>query len=85
MQQSNARPESPRPPAPQGQGGKRGRGRKRYEGMQIKAYVVLLPNNVAASGEPNREIIAVKLTREKADEVVAEYPGAYVERHIATK
>jgi len=53
--------------------------------MQIKTYLVFLPNNVAKEGEANRRVLSVKLTRKAAERVRDAYPGAYIERHVADK
>ena len=53
--------------------------------MQIKVYIVLQKNNVARGGEPNERIIATRLTRGAAEEVVRDLPGTRIEKHMATK
>lgn len=53
--------------------------------MQIKVYVVLQINNVARPGEPNERIVATKLTRSAAQDVVNAHPGTRIEKHLATK
>lgn len=54
-------------------------------GMEVKVYLVFLPSNVAKPGEPNRSVIAAKLTREAAQSIVDNMPGAYIEKHLADK
>ena len=54
-------------------------------GLEIKVYCVIERSNVARPGQPNRKIVAAKLTRKAAEEYVAEHPGTYVEKHVATK
>lgn len=53
--------------------------------MDVKVYVVLQHQNLPLDGEPNRMIIAVKLTREAAQKVVNDIPGTYIEKHRANK
>lgn len=50
-----------------------------------KAYIVLQRINVGAPGEPNVKVLAVRLNRATADEVVRRNPGTWVEKHIAIK
>lgn len=53
--------------------------------MQVKVYVVLQTNNVAKPGEPNERVLATRLTRKAAKEIVDRYPGTRIEKHLATK
>lgn len=51
----------------------------------VKIYLVLLPDNVAKPGEPNRKIIGWKLTRASAEAIRDKWPGSYIVRGEADK
>lgn len=53
--------------------------------IQVKFYVVCMRRNLFAAGEPNIQLIAAKLTRAAAQEVVDRTPGTYIEKMVATK
>ncbi len=53
--------------------------------LAVKVYLVLQTINVARDGTPNRQVIAARLTRAAADEVVDRVAGTYVEKYLATK
>ena len=53
--------------------------------MQIKVYLVMLPNNVAKPGEPNVTILAARLTREAAQKIVDVTPGSFIDKQVAVK
>lgn len=53
--------------------------------MQVKTYVVLQKNNVAKPGEPNERIHSVWLTHRDAQNIVNDYPGTRIEKHLANK
>ncbi len=48
-------------------------------------YVVQVRVRPANDGDPNTEIIAAKLRRGDADELVRQVPGAWTQKIIATK
>lgn len=51
----------------------------------VKVYIVFLAMNLAKVGEPNRKILDVLLRKEDAERLVGQTPGAYWERHVASK
>lgn len=59
--------------------------RRPRTGLHQKTYVVLQKTFKRDPHHPNVRVIAVKLTEEAARSVVAEIPGSYIERHVATK
>ena len=53
--------------------------------IAIKVYLVIQSINVARDGEQNSRIIAARLTRSAAQEIVDATPGTWVEKHSAVK
>lgn len=53
--------------------------------MQIKVYLVCQRLALAKAGEPNVKILAARLTRSAAQELVDRVPGTFIERQTATK
>jgi hypothetical protein len=53
--------------------------------MQIKVYLVVQRQTLARPGEPNTRIIAARLTRSAAQEIVDQIPGTFIEKHLALK
>ena len=53
--------------------------------LAVKVYLVLQTINVARDGAPNREVIAARLTKAAADEIVDRVAGTYVEKYVAIK
>lgn len=51
----------------------------------FKVYLVVLPRNTAQGGEPNRIILAAKLTHSAAQAIVDQVPGAYIDKQFADK
>ena len=59
----------------------RSEGRK----LRLKVYLVLLRNNVAREGQPNVQVIAVRLNHQAAQKIVDQTPGTFIQKHFATK
>lgn len=57
----------------------------RQSGIEVKVYLVIQTINVARDGSPNREVIAARLTRAAADEIVDRVVGTHVEKYLAIK
>lgn len=53
--------------------------------MAIKVYLVLVRVPSSRADIPNVRVIAVSLTRAKADALASKTAGAFVQRHVATK
>jgi hypothetical protein len=53
--------------------------------MQIKVYLVCQRLALSKPGEPNTRILAARLTRSAAQELVDKVPGTFIERQTATK
>jgi hypothetical protein len=53
--------------------------------MQIKVYLVLQRITLVRPGEPNVKILAARLTRTAAQEMVDAIPGTYIEKQLASK
>lgn len=53
--------------------------------IQVKVYLVCMRLNLARPGEPNIRIIAARLTRAAAQEIVDRTPGTYIEKMFASK
>lgn len=59
---------------------------KRKKGeVRIATYLVFQRKNLFAEGEPNVAIVAAKLTRRGAEEIVAAMAGTYIEKVMAIK
>ena len=53
--------------------------------MAVKVYVVLQHRNIPLDDGRNSEIIAARLTRSSAQEIVNMHPGTWIEKWVATK
>ncbi len=53
--------------------------------IAIKVYLILQSINVARGDEQNSRIIAARLTRQAAQDIVDSTTGTWVEKHIAVK
>lgn len=53
--------------------------------IQIKVYVVCQRRNLFQPGEPNITLLAARLTRAAAQEIVDRTPGSYIEKLVADK
>jgi hypothetical protein len=53
--------------------------------MQIKVYLVMQRVGLPRPGEPNVKILAARLTRTAAQEMVDAIPGTYIEKQLASK
>lgn len=53
--------------------------------IQVKVYLVCMHMNLSRPGEPNIKIIAARLTRAAAQEIVDRTPGTYIEKLFASK
>ncbi len=53
--------------------------------IAIKVYLVLQRINVARDGQVNSRVIAARLTKSAADDVVCDTAGTWVEKHTAVK
>jgi hypothetical protein len=53
--------------------------------IQVKVYIVCQRRNLFRQGEPNITLIAARLTRAAAQEIVDRTPGAYIEKLVADK
>lgn len=58
---------------------------KKENPFLVKVYVVMIRHNTARPGEPNRSIVAVKLSQKAAKTITDSIPGTYIERFIADK
>lgn len=59
---------------------------KRKKGeVRIATYLVFQRRNLFQEGEANAVIVAAKLTRRGAEEIVAAMAGTYIEKVMATK
>lgn len=57
-----------------------------YKGkMQIKVYLVCQWNSLARPGEPNVRVIAARLTRSAAQNIVDSIPGTFIDKQLAVK
>jgi hypothetical protein len=52
---------------------------------RVKVYLVLQRQNVFKRGEPNVKILAARLNRRLAQEVVDTIPGTWIEKQYAVK
>ena len=52
---------------------------------RIKVYVVMESYNLKHKGEANREVIAVKLTKDAAQSIVDQKAGRFIEKYYADK
>jgi hypothetical protein len=53
--------------------------------IEQAVYVVLVPTRPTREGGPNISIVTAKLRKRDADEVIAQIPGSWVEKVIASK
>lgn len=53
--------------------------------FKVKVYLVSIPINTAGKGDPNRKIIAAKLSWASAKSIKDHIPGAQVEKVYADK
>lgn len=53
--------------------------------MEIKVYVVCQRRNLIREGEANVQLVAARLTRAAAQEIVDRTPGTWIEKLVATK
>lgn len=58
---------------------------KATEGTSVKIYLVIQKVNLPKEGEPNRVVVAAKLTRSAADAIVNQVAGCYVHKIRADK
>ncbi len=52
---------------------------------RVKVYLVLQRQNIHKRGEPNVKILAARLNRKLAQEVVDTMPGTWIEKQYAVK
>ena len=53
--------------------------------IQVKVYIVCQRRNLFKEGESNVQLIAARLTRAAAQEIVDRTPGTYIEKLVADK
>lgn len=53
--------------------------------MQIKVYLVMQRQSLPRPGEANIRILAARLTRSAAQQIVDDTPGTFIEKHLALK
>ena len=53
--------------------------------LTVKVYVVCLRRNLFREGEPNIQLLAARLTRAAAQEIVDRTPGTFIEKLVADK
>jgi hypothetical protein len=53
--------------------------------IEVKVYVVCQRRNIARPGEANVTLLAARLTRAAAQEIVDRTPGTYIEKLVANK
>ena len=58
---------------------------QRKRRIQVKIYLVCQRRNLVPEGEVNVHIMAAKLTRAAAQEIVDRTPGTYIQKMFATK
>lgn len=58
---------------------------KRKRRIQVKVYLVCQRRNLVPDGEPNINMLAAKLTRAAAQEIVDRTPGTYIQKMFASK
>lgn len=54
-------------------------------GIVIKVYLVCRFLNLAQQGQPNIEMLAAKLTRRAAQQIVDEHTGTFIQKLLAVK
>lgn len=58
---------------------------ERRKPIEVKVYVVCQRRNIARPGEANVTLLAARLTRAAAQEIVDRTPGTYIEKLVANK
>ena len=53
--------------------------------IEVKVYVVCQRLNLAKPGQANIRLLAARLTRAAAQEIVDRNPGTYIEKLVANK
>lgn len=53
--------------------------------IEVKVYVVCQRRNIVRPGEANVTLLAARLTRAAAQDIVDRTPGTYIEKLVANK
>jgi hypothetical protein len=60
-------------------------GQLKRRSIEVKIYIVVQRRNLVREGEPNITLLAARLTRAAAQEIVDRTPGCYIEKLVANK